>query len=327
MNAPVLKVPQARDEAVREAGPLLPLAHRLPAPIHFALAGGGSHGAIQWGLLQALEETDIRPAALIGTSVGALTGAVVAEDPASAVNRLTYIWTQLELKFLVGGLGLTKQLLLNALQPGLVDNDNERGSLEAMLRARDFADLAVPFAAVTTDLASGRATVIDSGPLIPALLASSAIPGVLPPVSIDGRWYVDGLASANLPAVQAVQRGAGSVVVLDTGSRDAQEVSTSATRIVARLSIALAASQRRAQLAEAGEQVPVVLLPTPNDLGGTLDFGETVSNAAQAYSMCRDFLGRLTLAGSDHLTPGVYADASFPGLGQADAHLVRTVGP
>lgn len=304
---------------------MLPLATRLPRPIHFVLAGGGSHGAVQWGLLQALAETDVTPDAVIGTSVGALTGAVIAEDPSCAVHRLTYIWAQLDLKFLVGGFGLTKQFFVNALDQGLIDNDNERSSIEAMLGARDFAQLTLPFAAVATDLASGRATVIDSGDLVSALLASSAIPGMLPPVSIRGRLCVDGLASANLPAVQAVQRGAASVVVLDTGSREVADASASAPKVLARLAGALAANQRRAQLRDAAKRIPVVLLPTPDDLGGTMDFSETMSAGARSYTMARDFLGALGLSGTRQLTPGLYVDPGFEGLGPESADLVRRV--
>ncbi len=82
------------------------------------------------------------------------------------------------------------------------------------------------------EIATGKATALDSGDLIPALLASSAIPGILPPVTIGGRQYIDGLASANLPARLAVERGAGSIVVLDTGSRKQGPVSKSPTKVV-----------------------------------------------------------------------------------------------
>nr|MCH9814863.1 patatin-like phospholipase family protein [Actinomycetes bacterium] len=78
-NAPDIHVPPARPSGIQALG-ALELAHRLPKPIFFALAGGGSHGAVQWGSLQALAETDITPDALVGSSAGALTGSVIAED-------------------------------------------------------------------------------------------------------------------------------------------------------------------------------------------------------------------------------------------------------
>lgn len=77
-----------------------------------------------------------------------------------------------------------------------------------MLGARRFDDLDVPFAVVATDLATGDAVALDHGPLEPALTASIAIPGLLPPVQLDGRCLVDGSLSADLPIDEAVRRGA-----------------------------------------------------------------------------------------------------------------------
>lgn len=288
----------------------LQLAAKLTRPITFVMAGGGAHGCVQWGLLQALYETDIRPDALIGTSAGALTCAVVAENPISATNRLTYVWSQLDLDVLVGGSWLSMIAAARKRSDSLVDSSSERDAIGAIISARDFADLALPMAAVATDLATGAATALDSGPLIPALLASSAIPGVLPPVTIDGRRYVDGLASANLPAGLAVERGAGSVVVLGTGSRSLTPVSASLPKVVARVNAILNSSQRRGQLVAAGSEVPVVLLPTPNDMGGVLDFRETMSAARKSYELGREFLYDLSsLATRRRLPPGVYARA------------------
>ena len=70
---------------------MLPLAPLLPRPVFYAMAGGGSHGAVQWGLLQALSETDLTPDGIVGTSAGALSGVIMAEDPPSGLNRLAYI--------------------------------------------------------------------------------------------------------------------------------------------------------------------------------------------------------------------------------------------
>lgn len=61
MAAPELFAPAARPAAVRVLGAVLPLADLLPRPVYYAMAGGGSHGAVQWGLLQALSETDLTP--------------------------------------------------------------------------------------------------------------------------------------------------------------------------------------------------------------------------------------------------------------------------
>ena len=80
----------------------LKLAHHLPHPVAYVMAGGGAHGSVQWGLLQALAETDISPDVLIGTSAGSLTCSILGEDPLSALSRLSYVWSQLDIEVLVG---------------------------------------------------------------------------------------------------------------------------------------------------------------------------------------------------------------------------------
>ena len=67
----------------------------LPRPIGYVLGGGGSLGAVQVGMLQALGEHDIAPGIVAGTSVGSLNGAVVALNPASAANRLSHAWAKI----------------------------------------------------------------------------------------------------------------------------------------------------------------------------------------------------------------------------------------
>ncbi len=158
------------------------------------------------------------------------------------------------------------------------------------------------------EIATGKATALDSGDLIPALLASSAIPGILPPVTIGGRQYIDGLASANLPARLAVERGAGSIVVLDTGSRKQGPVSKSPTKVVSRVNSILNARQRDAQLAFASAHVPTIVLPTPQQLGAALDFRGTMAAASEAYELARQFLVDLEESVTTrYLSSGLYA--------------------
>lgn len=323
MAAPELFAPPARPVALRQWGAHLPISHLLPRPVYYAMAGGGSHGAVQWGLLQALSETDLTPDAIIGTSAGALSGVIYAEDPLSGLNRLAYIWGQLDTGHIMSENWLSR--LGNARQIALVDNATEARTLAGLLTAQTFSQLSLPFSAVATDAATGHAVVIDSGPLIPALLASSAIPGALPPVEVDGRLLFDGLASANLPALPAVRRGAGSVVVLDTGGRDAGEVNATARRVMSRLSAILASAQRRDQLRDAAASVPVVLLPTPGGLAGNLDFRHTMRSAATAYERSRLFLAALAADYEGPLQPGLYADPAHRSVAGTLTDIVRPV--
>ena len=321
-----MDVPGPRSTTERAAGNPISLSRLLPKPVHYVMAGGGAHGAVQWGALQALAQTDLTPDAIIGTSAGALTGAVLAEDAASGVARLAYVWGQMNMSYLVGDKWWTRSIT-QVRSPGLVSNASEQATIENLLAAEAIEDLDVPFAAVATDLATGRPHVFDTGPLVPALLASSAIPGVLPPVIIEGRPYCDGLVSANLPAVPAVQRGAGSIVVLDTGVRQAGDPGVTATKVLGRVSAIMAASQRRRQLREAGRHVPVLLLPTPDDLGGSLEFDDTMRAAGAAYAMSRSFLADLAVKHRRRLRlrPGLYARPHDHGLSPELQPLVQAV--
>lgn len=298
---------------------VLPLQSLLTPPVFWVLAGGGAHGAVQLGTLQAVSETDWQPDRLLGSSAGALTGAVIAEDPVAAVNRLAYLWSDIDLTNMLAG-GWTSLLSpANLTKASLIDNAGELASLEEVFDARDFADLHLPFAAVATDMVSGQPTVLESGELLPALLASSAIPGALPPVEINGRWYIDALASANLPASVAMRRGAGSIVVFDTGTSTQRPAGTGLTQLVPAVNSMLAAAQRLSSLTQAAGVIPVVYLPTPTGLAGTLSFKDSLGTARQAYLLARDFLIDLArqVPPAEPLPPGLYArpdalDASRP---------------
>lgn len=321
-----MDVPGPRSPHQRRAGEPIPLTRLLPRPVHYVMAGGGSHGAVQWGALQALSQTDLVPDAIIGTSAGALTGSIVAEDFASGVSRIAYVWGQLNMSYLAGSRWKTRSLT-SVRSVSLMPNTTQEATLRSILHTSRIENLDVPFAAVATDLADGSPHVFDQGLLIPALLASSAIPGVLPPVIIEGRPYCDGLVSANLPAVPAVQRGAGSIVVLDTGVRQAGDPGVTATKVLGRVSAIMAASQRRRQLREAGRHVPVLLLPTPDDLGGSLEFDDTMRAAGAAYAMSRSFLADLAVKHRRRLRlrPGLYARPHDHGLSPELQPLVQAV--
>jgi NTE family protein len=289
---------------------VLPLGHLLAAPRFWVFAGGGAHGAVQLGSLQAVRETDLQPDQLLGSSAGALTGALYAEDPVAAVNRLTYLWADLDLTNIIGGGWVGMVSPTSFTRSSLADNAGELASLEAVYDARSFADLVLPFGAVATDMISGQPVVFTDGELLPALLASSAIPGVLPPVEINGRSYIDALASANLAASLAMRRGAGSIVAFDTGSTPAKTAGVSLQQLVPAVNALLATQQRLSSLTSAASSVPVIYLPTPGDLPGQLSFKESMTTSRSAYVLARDFLLDLAheYASTDEaLPPGLYA--------------------
>lgn len=187
----------------------------------FVLGGGGNLGAVQVGMLRAVFEHGIEPDVVIGCSVGAINGAAVAADPTSEVaNRMAEFWRSLDADALFPPGRLSQLRLLSRRSTGLVSNEALRRLLERGLDARRFEDTKVPLHVVATSLRSGREVWFSRGPLIDPILASAALPAVLPPVTIGGEWLIDGGVVDNVPVGRAVDLGATRVVVFHVGNFD-----------------------------------------------------------------------------------------------------------
>ncbi len=184
----------------------------------FVLSGGGSLGAVQVGMLKALAEQHVKPDLLIGTSVGAVNAAWFAARPdEEGAQELCDIWLSLRrhdvfpLSPWSGALGLIGR------NNHIISNGSLSALLEKHMPYRRLEEAAIPLHVIATELKSGRAAVLSSGPALPALLASTAIPGVFPPVTIGRRQYVDGGVANHTPLAVAIELGATSIYVLPVG--------------------------------------------------------------------------------------------------------------
>jgi NTE family protein len=187
----------------------------------FVLGGGGNLGAHEVGMLRALLERGIRPDLVLGTSIGAINGAAVAADPSpQAVKRLTELWTGIESSDALGGGVLGRIATLARTRTHLHDNDGLRKLLDDALPATTFEELQVPFQCVAASIESAAERWFDRGPLTDAILASSAVPGILPPVEIDGEHFVDGGIVNSIPVGRAKDLGATRIFVLHVGRID-----------------------------------------------------------------------------------------------------------
>ena len=183
----------------------------------FVLAGGGSLGAVQAGMLIELAAQGVRPDLVVGVSAGAINGAFFASDPSREMtDRIAAIWTRLTTRRALG-LGWRSALGVLGWRDHVASPGGLKGILQGELSAKGFRDLAVPLHVVCADRTTGSEVVLSEGPLIDAILASAAIPGVFPAVQIGDRWLVDGGVAANTPLATAVSLGATRLIVLPTG--------------------------------------------------------------------------------------------------------------
>ena len=181
----------------------------MAGPVAFVLGGGGLLGAHEVGMLRALLEAGIVPDLVVGTSVGAINGVVVAEDPTTgAVQRLAELWL---------GLGLHRPVRRVGVRPAVhagpdphVPAHRSAAARRADLApaARTFEELHVPFQCVAANVERAAEHWFSRGPLVEAVLASCAVPGLLPPVQVDGQTYLDGGLVHSIPVGRAVALGA-----------------------------------------------------------------------------------------------------------------------
>lgn len=184
----------------------------------FVLGGGGRWGAVEVGMLRALAEAGVTPDLIVGTSIGAINGAVFAADPGSGgVGRLGDLWAEvgsLDL-FTSNPVGWAKNLTRSRVaveDPGPLED-----LLDNALPVSTFDELALPFECVAASIEAAAERWFSEGPLLPALLASSAVPVLFPPVEIEGEHFYDGGLVNSVPVDRAIDRGASTLYVLQVG--------------------------------------------------------------------------------------------------------------
>lgn len=270
-----------------------PQVERASPPTAFVLAGGGSLGAIEVGMLQALLEWGEQPAFLVGASAGAINAAYFAGEPTNTGAReLERIWCALKrsdvLPFNLGSVfGLLRR------RDHLVDSSGLRRLLERHLPYRQLEDAALPVHLVASDMLNGQEVLLSTGAAVDAVLASAAIPGVYPPVRIGERWLVDGGVSNNTPISAAVGLGATRVIVLPTGFACALERAPSGAIARAMHALSLLVARQLVYDAErfAGTALELRIVPSlcPLDVS-PYDYSAAAGLIARARSETRRWL-------------------------------------
>lgn len=187
-------------------------------PTAFVLSGGGSLGAVQVGMLQAVMERGVTPGLVVGSSVGAINGAWLALHPHRAgIEALSALWGEIRRNDVFPLRPTTALAALAGRGRNLVPAHGLERLLRRHLGDRHIESTTVPLHLVATEVTTGRAVLLSSGDLVEGVLASSAIPGVFPPVCVGGHELVDGGVVDHAPISHAVHLGATEVYVLPTG--------------------------------------------------------------------------------------------------------------
>ncbi|MFV0280139.1 MAG: patatin-like phospholipase family protein [Rhodoblastus sp.] len=204
------------------AAQTLPIRKTTPAPmpapqktaprrprIALALGSGAARGWCHIGILREFQAAGLKPDIIAGTSIGALVGGCYAAGQLDAIEQFSRslsrrrVLSLLDLSFSGGGLFSGARL---------------RAKLEAALVGKTVEGLPIPFAAVATEISTGNEIWLRSGPLARALNASYALPGLLEPVNVDGRWLFDGALVNPIPVSVCRALGADFVIAINVVS-------------------------------------------------------------------------------------------------------------
>lgn len=190
-----------------------------PTPkLAFVLGGGGVLGAHEVGMLRALADRQIVPDFIVGTSIGAVNGAFFAADPTpGGVQRLARLWQSANQGERDARTTLRRLTTLARSGTHLESLGKLRSQLVAELPAARVEELRIPFQCVAASIERAAEHWFDSGPLADVLLASCAVPGILPPVAIGDEHFIDGGIVNSIPVSRAVELGAERIYVLQVG--------------------------------------------------------------------------------------------------------------
>jgi len=180
---------------------------RNPHPkIGLALGGGAARGAAHIGVLKSLEENSIKPDFISGSSIGALIGALYSFGV--SIDELFEIAKKMSwLK--VGSITISKL--------GILSNKEIGDIVEDLIGERKVEDAPIPLAIIATDVAKAEKVVIKEGSLAIAIMASTCIPGLFIPVTINKRMLVDGGVIENVPVKPLKEMGADMVIAVPLG--------------------------------------------------------------------------------------------------------------
>jgi NTE family protein len=271
------------------------MAHDNPATgprTAFVLSGGGNLAVSQVGMLRALLERNIVPAVVVGTSAGALNGAVVATDPTlDGIERLTDVWCSLRTGEVFPGGKLSRAWNVLSRDDHLFSNEGLQAIIDRADPAETFDQTVVPLRVTATDLLSGEEVVFAAGSIAPALLASAALPGIYPPVEHDGRTLIDGAVTNSVPMSHVLSDGVERIYVMNVAGGGPTDRPIRSPLDVAVRAFNISRNQRfDLEMRHTPPDVDVIVLPRPDDDRDLLDFSDPLMLTIEAHALAAKFL-------------------------------------
>ncbi|MBN8515005.1 patatin-like phospholipase family protein [Accumulibacter sp.] len=225
-----------------------------PAKLGLALGGGAARGFAHVGVIKVLESQGIVPDIVVGSSAGAVVGALYAAGH-----------NGFELQKLAHRLDESRISDWSLPARGVLKGESLQQFVNEAVGQRPLEGLKRPFGAVATDLRSGESIVFRSGNTGMAVRASAAVPGVFQPVKVSGREYVDGGLSSLIPVRAAREMGSDIVIAVDISARPAGQPVRSTFDILLQTFTIMGQSLARYELREAD----VVIQPQVGNIGST----------------------------------------------------------
>ncbi len=256
----------------------------------FVFGGGGNRGAAQVGMLRALTERSIVPDLLVGTSIGAINAAAFASYPSiEGVYYAAEVWRRIAAEHVFPRSRFHGSWRFLERREAVFANEGLAKVITGFLRFEELEDSKTPLVVVATRVEDGAECWLSEGSALDAILASSALPGLFPPVEIDGNHYIDGGVVDNVPITAGLAAGPRRIFVLLCGpvGSSGEVASRPYEAIVGAFGIALHARLRR-DLASIPDDVDaVVLAGPPIDSVDLDDFSKTDELIDAGYQTAR----------------------------------------
>ncbi|NNN21420.1 MAG: patatin-like phospholipase family protein [Acidimicrobiales bacterium] len=235
----------------------------------FVFSGGGNKGAAQVGMLKGLLKDGIVPDLIVGCSVGSLNGAAFALNPnENGVVKLEELW-----KSLSGEVVFPKGKFYGAWRfaekrESVFPISGLREIIEDYVGVHSFSDLKIPLKVVAASVEKGDEVIIEDGTLVSALLASAALPGIFPSISMNGQHLIDGGVLNDAPISVAIASGMKNIYLLSCSTVEPQRHNFSRPIEAMLYAFGLSVSSRlRRELGSLPPEIEVTVIEYPGPYG------------------------------------------------------------